>query len=78
MLCGKTHVAINYMHAPDYVLQRRCDVAGLSHDVCCESTAHACFALSCALVRNAFHVFFPAEQPEQAATPAHANLGAWT
>ncbi len=41
MLCGKTHVAINYMHAPDYVLQRRWDIAGLSHDVCCESTLPA-------------------------------------
>lgn len=24
MLCATPHVAVNYMHAPDYVLQRRC------------------------------------------------------
>lgn len=26
LLCKDPHVAINYMHAPDYVLQRRCPV----------------------------------------------------
>lgn len=27
LLCKDPHVAINYMHAPDYVLQRRCPCA---------------------------------------------------
>lgn len=37
MLCATPHVAINYMHAPDYVLQRRCaSVCYWCHPVCLE------------------------------------------